>query len=185
MKVEFLNVTDADKEEYINSLGSADVLKNRTKILVTDDDGNTGYCFMENYKIKKLGASYIKANAKLAYSDFLKQWNVEISENDFYNDELRNPITEIPVKFIGIQQGTGREIYRGIKNQIYYLRENVFPREKFAKWLVCGKSGVNDDGWHPRPNTIFVCGIQTEKVIYDDWNDVAAYSSTYNKNFRP
>lgn len=185
MKVEFLKITNADREEFINSLGSADTLKNRTKISVTDEDGNNGYCFMENQRINKLGKPYIIAHAKINYIKSLAMWSVTISENDYYNDEKRFPIIEIPLEYIGIEHGTGREIYRGISDKRYYLRENHFPREDFAKWLVCGQKRRADDGDEPRANIIFVCNDKKEKVTYKDWNGVAAYSDTFNKYFRP
>ena len=42
---------------------------------------------------------------------------------------------------------------------------------------------VFEDGSEPRANLIFECGGQKEKVRYDDWNGVAAYSDTFNQNF--
>ena len=67
-------------------------------------------------------------------------------------------------------------------NGRYYLRD-VSNREPFAKWYICGKRRVFEDGNEPRANLIFQCGEQQEKVIYDDWNGVAAYSDTFNPNF--
>ena len=49
---------------------------------------------------------------------------------------------------------------------------------------VCGGRRVPEDGREPRPNLIFQLGDQTEKVVYDDWNGVAAYKDQFNKNFR-
>ena len=56
--------------------------------------------------------------------------------------------------------------------------------QRFAKWYLCGERRVPEDGREPRPNLIFQLGDQTEKVVYDDWNGVAAYKEQFNKNFR-
>ena len=85
------------------------------------------------------------------------------------------------VKFVEVEAGTGRQVYRGEDGR-YYLRE-VSRREPFAKWYICGKRRVFEDGSEPRANLIFECGGQKEKVRYDDWNGVAAYSDTFNQNF--
>lgn len=85
--------------------------------------------------------------------------------------------------FVGIEDGTGREVYRGIETQRYYLRE-VYANQRFAKWYLCGERRVPEDGREPRPNLIFQLGDQTEKVVYDDWNGVAAYKDQFNENFR-
>lgn len=65
----------------------------------------------------------------------------------------------------------------------YYLRE-VHAHQLFAKWYLCGERRVPEDGREPRPNLVFQLGDQTEKVVYDDWNGVAAYKDQFNKNFR-
>ena len=49
---------------------------------------------------------------------------------------------------------------------------------------MCGERRVWEDGREPRPNLVFQLGDQTEKVVYDDWNGVAAYKDQFNKNFR-
>ena len=183
MKVVFLKITDEDKIRYKEALGSSDILKGRTKIVVTDSDGNSGECFLENEKIKRLGRQYITDHAVINYSELFEEWFVTISENDYFNDISRNPIKEIKLEFIGIETGTGREIYKGVKDKRYYLRENLFPREEFSKWYVCGKKRRVDDGDEPRANIIFICNGEKEKVTYKDWNGVAAYSDTFNKNF--
>lgn len=99
---------------------------------------------------------------------------MKCSQNSWYNDLERNPEKVIKVMFVGIEDGTGREVYRGIETQRYYLRE-VYANQRFAKWYLCGERRVPEDGREPRPNLIFQLGDQTEKVVYDDWNGVAAY----------
>lgn len=134
----------------------------------------------------RLGEDYIRAHADIYYSKFFEEWYVNISENDFHNDPQKNPEKEIPVQFVGLQRGTGMEIYRS--GESYFLRE-VSSRKNFSKWFVCGKSVRRDDGYEARANLIFNCEGQKEKVMYDDWNGVAAYEKTregeelHNKHF--
>lgn len=180
MKVKYSPITEADLQQY----GFCpEVLQDRTRVDVTDDNGNTGHCYLENRLIQKLGKPYIETHAELEYSEVCGEWFVRISENDFYNDETKNPPKEIRLTYVGTDNRTGREEYRGIDTGRYYLRE-VARREPFAKWYVCGTRRTVDDGGEPRTNLIFVLGNQREKVTYDDWNGVAAYSTTFNPNFR-
>lgn len=133
-------------------------------------------------KVERLGANYIKDHAVLSYSSISEEYHVDVSENDYYNDLNRNPEKIIPLEFVEIESGTGREVYKGTEDERYYLR-SVSTHENFAKWLICGGKRAVDDGCEPRANLIFRCGDQTEKVIYDDWNGVCAYSNTFNRNF--
>lgn len=65
----------------------------------------------------------------------------------------------------------------------YLMRQ--LCREPFARWLTCYKhQGWWEDGNRIRPNITFRHRKQTEKVRYDDWNETAAYSDTFNPNFR-
>lgn len=157
-------------------------LDDYVKVTVRFDE-NSGYTYMKKTTFERLGAEYIKDHAVISWSEFFKQWNVTVSENDYYNDLSRNPETIIPLEFVKIEPGTGREVYKGIESGRYYLRD-VSTRENFAKWLVCGKRRRADDGNPPRANLIFQNGDQTEKVTYNDWNGVCAYSNTFNRNFR-
>ena len=183
MVVEFLTVSDKDREEFEATLGSSEMLGGRTKVVVTDEEGNSGYCFMKDENIEKLGKRYIESHAKLRYSSFFERWEVNISENDFYNDTEKYPEKEIQLTYCGIDPGTGREVYKGVDGKRYYLRETHYPRERFAKWFVYGCKRAIDEGDEPRANLIFVFNGQKEKVRYDDWNGVAAYSDTFNEDF--
>ena len=186
-KVIFTSVTDKDREHYKSSLGSSHMLDETTKIVVSDEEEHEGVLFLKNAEISKLGEEYIRAHATLYYIEFFDDWYVKISYNDYYNDLARNPEKEIIVEFCGIQKGTGREIYRCVETKKYYLREVVYPKEDFAKWYVCGKRKpevLDDSGDEPRSNLIFVHNNQKEKIRYDDWNGVAAYSDLFNRDFR-
>ena len=138
--------------------------------------------YMKAEDFERLGVEYIVEHAQLV-ADLISPsgWCLEIPQDDWYNDTVRNPECQIRVDFIGIQQNTGREIYKD-PNGRYYTRTNFFPKEKCAKWHCCGQE-VTDDGWRPRPNTIFVCNGRQEKVTYKDWNGTMAYSDTFNKEF--
>lgn len=183
MKVKVTNPTQQDYEKFQQTIGNASVLDGRVKLICTDGEGHVGESFMERDRFERLGLAYIEGHAKLEYSELCKEWFVRLSENDWQNNPERCPDKVILVKFVGIEDGTGREIYRGIESGRYYLRE-VSSREPFAKWFVCGTRRMPDDGNEPRPNLIFQLGDQQERVVYDDWNGVAAYEEQFNKNFR-
>lgn len=154
-----------------------------TKVIFTDDGGHEGYLIMPTELVNAAGLEYIRDHAILEYSSFLEEYIVRVSFNDYHNDLERNPVKTIEVKFIGIQEGTGREIYKDTDGR-YLLRENIFPKERFARWYACGnRLPSGDDGDEVRPNLIFCCDGQQEKVRYDDWNGVAAYSDTFNEEF--
>jgi len=178
----FTEHTEEDQKRY-NECGFHVDLSERLKVTVTDGRNHSGFCFMLKSDIDLLGMEYIKDHAILSYSSISEEYHVEISKNDYYNDLTRNPEKVIPLEFVEIEWGTGREVYKGIENGRYYLRE-VSSREDFARWYVCGMRRTVDDGNPPRANLIFKCGDETEKVTYHDWNGVCAYSNTFNRNFR-
>lgn len=154
-----------------------------TKVVFKDEEGHEGYLLIPTELVDSAGLDYIRDHTSLEWSSFCEEWFARLSFNDFYNDVERNPLKTIEVKFVGIQEGTGREIYKDIDDR-YFLRENIFPRERFARWYACGKRlPTGDDGDEVRPNLIFCCDGQQEKVRYDDWNGVAAYSDTFNEEF--
>lgn len=184
MKIEVTVPTEQDYDEYrISGLNAEACLDGRVKLICEDDSGHRATSFMMKDMFERLGLEYIKQHSELRYSHFGDIWYLNCSQNDWHNNLTRNPEKVIKVQFEGIEEGTGREIYRGIETKRYYLRE-VSRREPFAKWYVCGTRRVPEDGNEPRPNLIFQFGEQQEKVRYDDWNGVAAYSNTFNRDFR-
>lgn len=184
MKVKFSKPNENDYKKFTDAhLCASSCLEGRIKITVKDDDGNTAELFVKKEELDRLGEDYICSHITMQYSSYFREWFAKLSQNDYYNDTERNPEKVIVVKFEGIEGGTGREVYKGIENERYYLRENHFPRKNFAKWLICGKYRKTDDGYEPRANLIFECNGQREKVRFDDWNGVAAYKDTFNKDF--
>jgi|GEM_PF-932974 len=184
VSVQISDPTQRDQEEF-NALGFHIDLSDRVRIYVQNNDRYKSGCaktFMERETFERLGVDYIAAHAKLDNSRYLG-FMVVISQNDYFNDLSRNPERVIPVRFVKTENGTGREIYRGLENDRYYAREVYFPRESCAKWFCYGGNANAGDGNLPRPNIIFECDGQREKVTYDDWNDVMAYSGTFNENF--
>lgn len=181
MKVFFTSPTKQDQKELEDAGLKASLLDDRVKIVAVDDDSHVGTLFIGQKDYDRLGEDYIRQNVSMQFSKFTNSWFVRVSENNFYNDQARNPDKIIPVSFVEIENGTGRQVYRG-EDWRYYLRD-VSNREPFAKWYICGKRRVFEDGNEPRANLIFQCGEQQEKVVYDDWNGVAAYSDTFNPNF--
>lgn len=182
MKIKFSAPTEYDYREFEDTL-SRSCLDGKIKITATDDEGHTGELFIQQECMDRLGADYIKSHIEIYYNKTLCGWFLKLSENDYYNDIERNPVKVMQVKFEGIEGGTGREIYKEIETEKYFLRENHFPREKFAKWYVCGKRRISDDGYEARANLVFECNGEQEQVKYDDWNGVAAYHDTFNEKF--
>lgn len=181
MKVTEAPITEQERQ-YYKELFHGDLLRGRVKLVVEDDDGHRSETYMEAGKFEALGMDYIRSHAVLRYDVGLEEYFVEIPEDDFRNDIEKNPPKQIRLQFCEIEQGTGREVYRGEDGR-YFLREVHFPKERFAKWLICGKRRAVDDGNEPRPNLIFECNGQHERVMYKDWNGVAAYSDTFNPDF--
>lgn len=184
MKITVTVITPQDYEKF-NAVGmnAEACLADRVKLICQDDAGHVAESFMKQDEFDRLGLAYIEQHAKLEHSEVCDEWFMKCSQNSWYNDLERNPEKVIKVMFVGIEDGTGREVYRGVETQRYYLRE-VHAHQLFAKWYLCGERRVPEDGREPRPNLIFQLGDQTEKVVYDDWNGVAAYKEQFNKNFR-
>ena len=181
--IEFSQPTDYDRKKFEDAKMSGDCLDGRIKITAKDSDGNIAELFVENEVVDRLGEDYIRSHVKMHYNKVLCEWFLNLSQNDYYNDEHRNPEKVIKVEYLGDEGGTGREVYKGIETGRYYLRENYYPRERCARWYICGKRRTPDDGDEPRANLIFECNSQREKVRYDDWNGVAAYSDLFNEKF--
>lgn len=181
MNIKYETPSEADLRDFEKTLGSSDMLQGRVKIIV-EVDGNVGVTFMKIEDFERLGKEYIESHATITYSKFAECWFVGISENDYYNNPQRNPAKVIPVFFDGHDPISGAEVYRSKSTGRYYLRQ-VSSREQFARWLVCGMRRKEDDGDEPRPNLIFEHNGQMERVRYDDWNGVAAYSDTFNPHF--
>ena len=184
MKITVAVITPQDYEKF-NAVGmnAEACLADRVKLICQDDAGHVAESFMKQDEFDRLGLAYIEQNAKLEHSAVCDEWFMKCSQNSWYNDPEHNPEKVIKVIFVGIEDGTGREVYRGAETQRYYLRE-VYARQLFAKWYVCGERRVWEDGREPRPNLVFQLGDQTEKVVYDDWNGVAAYKDQLNNKFR-
>jgi hypothetical protein len=184
MKIE---VTSPTTQDYIDldgvGMNAEFCLKDRVKLLCQDEDGHVAYSFMKKDEFDQLGLAYIEQHARLEYSKLCNEWFMKCSQNDWYNNLERNPEKTIVVEFTGYDEMTGLEVYRGVETRRYYLRDPS-RRELFAKWYVCGTRRMQDDGDEPRPNLIFRHGDQEEKVVYDDWNGVAAYENQFNKNFQ-
>ena len=183
VKVQFAEITDEDREWLKKANFKPEVLDGKIKVTVTDKKKHSAFCYMRKEHIDMLSEDYIREHAELRYDKFLERYSVNISENDYYNDKERNPEKTIQVCYIGKEEGTGREVYQGSDDR-YFLRE-CSSRENFAKWYVCGKRRKFEDGDEPRANLIFEYNGQREKVRYDDWNGVAAYSDTFNPDFNP
>lgn len=184
MKIIVTTPTSQDYKKFCSvGMNAEACLADCVKLICQDDAGHVAESFMKQDEFDRLGLAYIEQHAKLEHSEVCDEWFMKCSQNSWYNNLERNPEKVIKVMFVGIEDGTGREVYRGVETHRYYLRE-VHANQRFAKWYLCGERRVPEDGREPRPNLIFQLGDQTEKVVYDDWNGVAAYKEQFNKNFR-
>lgn len=181
MKVE---IRDIAKEEAAPYGDNADiVLTGRKAVVFTDDMGNTGKLYMKEEDVELLGERYIAENSKMEYSRVCEEWIPSVSWNAYKNDQTRNPPKTIDVEFVCDVSEEYAEIWRRLDSGGYLMRK--LCREPFARWLTCRKYPSSwMDRNSLRPNVTLRHGKQTETVFYDDWNGTAAYSSTFNPNFR-
>lgn len=181
MQIEIRDITPEEAAPYGGN--NSAVLTGRKTVVFTDADGNSGKLYMEEEEIDVLGERYIAENSTMEYSKLCDEWFPKVSWNAYKNDTTRNPPKTVDVEFVCVLEGTDTEIWRRMDNGGYLMRQ--LCREPFARWLTCYKhQGWWEDGNRIRPNITFRHGKQTEKVRYDDWNETAAYSDTFNPNFR-
>lgn len=181
MEIEIRDITPEEADPYGGN--NSAVLAGRKTVVFTDADGNSGKLYMKEEDIELLGESYIAENSTMEYSKVCEEWFPKVSWNAYKNDSTRNPPKTIDVEFVCVLEGTDAEIWKRTDNGGYLMRQ--LYREPFASWLTCYKhQGWWEDGNRIRPNITFRHGKQTEKVRYDDWNGTAAYSDTFNPNFR-
>lgn len=181
MNVKIRDIRHSEAEPYGDSADI--VLTERKAVVFTDEDGHSGVLFMKVEDIELLGENYIVENSRMEYSEFCGMWFPKVSWNAYKNDQTRNPPKTIDVEFICELDGERTEIWRRLETGGYLMRQ--LCREPFARWLTCRKCQERwEDGNCIRPNITFRHGEQTETVLYDDWNGTAAYSSTFNPNFR-
>lgn len=140
MNVVFSQPTEDDYRKFTDSLTDASCLEGRVKITAQTDDGHTAELFVEQAIVDRLGEEYIRSHITVYYIESLCGWFAKISENDYYNDPERNPEKVIHVKFAGIENGTGREVYKDIETWRYYLRENHFPVKTLQSGTYADKS---------------------------------------------
>lgn len=181
MQIEIRDITAEEAKPY---RAHADiVLPGRKAVVFTDEKGNTGKLYMKEEDIELLGESYIAENSTMEYSEVCGEWFPKVSWNAYKNDPKRNPPKTVDVEFVCVLEGTDTEIWKRTDSGGYLMRQ--LCKEPFARWMTCRKlQGGWLDGNCIRPNVTFRHGAQTETVFYDDWNGTAAYSSTFNPNFR-
>lgn len=179
MNIQIREITAEDRAKYDNQ----EILDGRKAVIFTDDDGNTGLSYVPESVIEELGVEYIAENSELEYSSFLGEWIASISRNAYENDPKRHPPMVIDVVFVEHMMGEDTEIWKRADGGGYLMRQRC--REPFARWMTCTKvQGGWLDGNRIRANVTFRHGAQTETVTFDDWNGSAAYSNTFNPNFR-
>lgn len=121
MKITVAVITPQDYEKF-NAVGmnAEACLADRVKLICQDDAGHVAESFMKQDEFDRLGLAYIEQHAKLEHSEVCDEWFMKCSQNSWYNNLERNPEKVIKVMFVGIEDGTGREVYRGVETHRYY-----------------------------------------------------------------
>ena len=187
MDITIRTITDNEiKELDIAGANGKFIAKTRVAIDCVDEKGHKGTCYFENSKLEKLGRAYIEAHCTLESNVLCgeEMWNVRISEDNYYNDVEKNPPKIVDVVFVSNKSGEDTEIWQKIDGDRGYLLR-ILCNEPFARWMTCDGP---ETGWRDRanvrPNITFRNGKETETITYKDWNGLAAYSDTFNPNFR-
>lgn len=183
IKVTISEISQADIEDFNNSgLDGTGILLSggRKKMEVTDQEGNNGVLFIDEETIERLGIEYIKNNTCLEKSVVLGNYSVKLSQNAYYNNLERFPEKTVDVVFHDDKSGERTEVYKNPETGKLYLR--MLCNDRFARWMSCDNHYI--DQGEIRANIIFQHGSQKEKVTYDDWNGNAAYSGTFNPDFK-
>lgn len=181
MQVETATPNQKDIDDFNASGMNGELcVEGKVKLIFAEDE-KKAVLFIANEELEKLGIEYIQRNSKLEYSNFCQEWFVSLSQNNYYNDLTRYPEKIVNVKFHDIDKRDGTEIYKCLDSRDLFMRQ-VSNREAFAKWHKCDSN--YQDIAEIRANVIFRHGKQLEKITYDDWNGNAAYSNTFNKQFR-
>ena len=187
MKIQIREISAQDIQKVCESgLPGENLLSDRVTLVCTDDEGHTAISYMQKQQLERLGIEYIQTHSWLEYSEVMDEYFMKLSQNDFYNDPIKNPPKTIDVRFIECKMGEDTEVWQNVETHQYYLRM-LSGRERFARWMTCGSRMTNwEDRSIVRPNITFCNGCQTETVRYDDWNDTAAYDEPggFNPNFR-
>ena len=105
MIVSFSSPTDRDKKEYVLIGMRPSCLDDKVKITAIDDDSHVGVLFMGLDTYMRLGEDYIRENVKLQHYSSMDMWCLEVSQNNYYNDQAKNPDKIIPVKFMEVEAG--------------------------------------------------------------------------------
>lgn len=186
LTVELVGMTQKDFDRFNKcGLDAFPCLAGRYKLAVSDQLGHEGITYMEITEFNKLGIDYIRSHAALEYSEVCDEWFVKISQNDYYNNLERNPSKCVAVRFIEMKCGENTEVWQDASSGQYYLR--MLCNEPFARWMTCGGRSTRwEDRSEIRPNVTFMntANGEIETVRYNDWNGTAAYSDTFNPDFR-
>ena len=183
MKITVYNLEESDYQIYTDAGFNRSVLTGRKRVRFEDEQGNVGISYVLETDIEKAGLSYLAENTNMEYSAVTNKWVPTISWNAYMNDPERNPPKTVDVQYVETMTGEDTEIWKRLDGKGYLMRQ--LCREPFARWLTCDKKQW---GWcdrnNLRPNITLRNGDQTETVLYDDWNGTAAYSETFNPDFR-
>ena len=185
MVINIRDFTQQDIDDINKSGCNEEAFADGRKIVeATDEAGNKAELYVKSEDIDRLGIDYLRDNITLEYSTFFEKWFAKLSQNAYYNDLERYPEKIIDVDYIEDKYGESTEIYKNRETGRLYMR--MLCNEPFARWMSCHRDSQYQytDDYEIRANIIFRHGQQTEKVTYNDWNGNAAYSNTFNPNFR-
>ena len=115
-----IKVRDISTEE-INDLNRGGlngeiIAAERKHVQFEDSEGNVGILYLTPEFIERLGLGYISSHCKMEYSELFKQWFVTISEDDYYNDPVRNPPKTIQVNFVCEKEGEQTEVWKNVES---------------------------------------------------------------------
>lgn len=183
LKLTVYNLEESDYQLYTDAGFNRSILLGRKRVRFEDEQGNVGISYVLETDIEKTGLPYLAENTEMEFNRVTKEWIPTISWDAYMNDLKRNPPKTVDVQFVETMTGEDTEIWKRLDGKGYLMRQ--LCREPFARWLTCDrKQGGWLDGNNLRPNITLRNGDQTETVLYNDWNGTAAYSETFNPNFR-
>ncbi len=91
------------QKEYVLIGMRPSCLDDKVKITAIDDDSHVGVLFMGLDTYMRLGEDYIRENAKLQHYSSMDMWCLEVSQNNYYNDQARNPDKIIPSSLLRLR----------------------------------------------------------------------------------
>ena len=112
MSVVLRNFQDKERIFFEKAGYNVAELENQRIIVEVTDEKNSAWVAVPKSEIEFYGEEYIKSHAILKFDKFLEEYTVNISKNDYWNDENRFPQRIIEVEFVENMHGEHTEIYK-------------------------------------------------------------------------